>query len=682
VSSALRRQVRLPTPSHRLLAALSGILCGALYLRTMAPTVMWYDMGEMTTAAYFLGIAHNTGYPLYVLLGKLFTFLPIGDIAYRVNLMSAFFATGTVIVVYQTIWELTNQRGTAFVAALTLGCGSTLWANATYAESYTLNAFFVSLLGWLVIRAHLKSSRRPLHIAFYLLGLAMGNHHLIQFFGPGLLAYWYWYCRQHEKRLPWRELIGLAGLFALGFAINLFLPFRAAQNPPVMWADASDWPTFFKMVTTGMQRREVFVSPTAGAAYARLSFKTAILFPAYEFTLLALGLALWGGVRLWRQDRPLLIFFIPSIVLVFFMILFYRIHNIFQYFLPIYVVLAVWLGVGLARLKELLGDIWRQRFPLSADRRFIGLLLTIIALGLPVHLVGRDFAVLDRSQDFSTYDLAYYLAHRLEPDAIVLADFWTWAPLAYYQSIGGWRPDVTIRAALSERDVDWPQTLNGYLKTGKPLYAITGLELPSELVEQAYLQPIGLNVVETMPGLDVPRPSFKDVWLPRGDLFRVYAQRPQSQNQEDREVFAEEPVLFEGGVSLLRFSANPRVVRKGRWATFTYCWQLSQPAKEDLYASVQFLDTDGQVHVVRGLPVWQQAHTIGVPSGTSEWQTGKPYCEVYDTLVPWRVSPGSYTIHMWLYDSPQKQRERIALSTMPSGAGISLGELRVLEGNR
>src|SRR3989337_3601938 len=87
-------------------AAVCALVAFAVYLRTLAPTVMWYDMGEFATAAYVLGIAHNTGYPLYILLGKLFTLLPVGDIAYRVNLMSAVFASLTVAVIFLIIHEL------------------------------------------------------------------------------------------------------------------------------------------------------------------------------------------------------------------------------------------------------------------------------------------------------------------------------------------------------------------------------------------------------------------------------------------------------------------------------------------------------------------------------------------------------------------------------------------------
>ena len=63
-----------------------------LYLDTLAPTVLTYDSGMLQTKAYTLGIGHPTGYPTFILLGKLFTYLPFGDVAYRVNLSSAVYA--------------------------------------------------------------------------------------------------------------------------------------------------------------------------------------------------------------------------------------------------------------------------------------------------------------------------------------------------------------------------------------------------------------------------------------------------------------------------------------------------------------------------------------------------------------------------------------------------------------
>jgi hypothetical protein len=101
-------------------------------------------MGELATASHVLGIAHNTGYPLYILLAKLFTLIPIGDVAHRVNLMSAVFAALTVATVYLIVHRLTGSWLASALGSLTVAFSSTLWASANWAESYPLNAFSTS----------------------------------------------------------------------------------------------------------------------------------------------------------------------------------------------------------------------------------------------------------------------------------------------------------------------------------------------------------------------------------------------------------------------------------------------------------------------------------------------------------------------------------------------------------
>ena len=84
------------------------LLTFLLYLSSLAPSVvtLFDDSLEFQLVTYQLGIAHPTGYPLYTLLGKLFTFLPVGNVAFRVNLMSAIFGAGTVVLVYLFILRL------------------------------------------------------------------------------------------------------------------------------------------------------------------------------------------------------------------------------------------------------------------------------------------------------------------------------------------------------------------------------------------------------------------------------------------------------------------------------------------------------------------------------------------------------------------------------------------------
>ena len=79
-----------------------------LYLRTMAPTVYGLDSAELTAGAYLLGIVHAPGSPTYLLLGHLFTWLPFGDVGYRVNLLSACAGALAVGFVYAILWRLTR----------------------------------------------------------------------------------------------------------------------------------------------------------------------------------------------------------------------------------------------------------------------------------------------------------------------------------------------------------------------------------------------------------------------------------------------------------------------------------------------------------------------------------------------------------------------------------------------
>ena len=139
-----------------------------LYVSTLAPSVVtiFDDSLEFQLVTYQLGIAHPTGYPLYTLLGKLFTFIPAGgDVAYRVNLLSAFFGAATVALLYLLIVRLSsgsmekNQSSTlpffpsslsahlgGIIGALLFAISPVFWQQATIAEVYTLNAFFVATL--------------------------------------------------------------------------------------------------------------------------------------------------------------------------------------------------------------------------------------------------------------------------------------------------------------------------------------------------------------------------------------------------------------------------------------------------------------------------------------------------------------------------------------------------------
>ena len=279
---------------YRVYAALVGLLAFLVYLRTLAPTVMWYDMGELTTTSYVLGIAHNTGYPLYILLGKLFTFLPFGDVAYRVNLMSAVFAALTVSVVFVIIHDLTKSILAALFGALTLAFSSTLWSTAVWAESYSLNAFFTAVITLLLLRWREGGQARQLYLASLLFGLSMGNHRLILLLVPGILLF---LCGGKAVAERAAAVFAADSSSCWGCRSTCTCRYGARRSPPLNWAQPANFHTYLSMFLTGSSPGEYWDF----AFFDHLDVVSR--FPLNEFTVFGVALAALGLGYVWRRDR-------------------------------------------------------------------------------------------------------------------------------------------------------------------------------------------------------------------------------------------------------------------------------------------------------------------------------------------------------------------------------------------
>ena len=118
------------TLRHRLVGVLVFLIALVLYLKTLAPTVSFWDCGEFIACSYILGVPHPPGAPLYILLGKLFTYLPVGDIGYRKNLMSAVFAAGSIGVLYLLLHQLTARMVLYLAVSLFLAFSYYFWITA------------------------------------------------------------------------------------------------------------------------------------------------------------------------------------------------------------------------------------------------------------------------------------------------------------------------------------------------------------------------------------------------------------------------------------------------------------------------------------------------------------------------------------------------------------------------
>ncbi len=208
--------------AHRWIGVGVFLLTLAVYVKTMAPTVSFWDCGEFIATSYILGVPHPPGSPLYILLGRLFSLVPLADVAVRITFMSALSSALAVWCVYLSTLALGRRAlgghslkpfgdsrdigliAGAVVAALSLAFSYTQWFNATEAEVYGYSIFFTCFGLWLILywegTGHgMKNDRWLLFIA-YLFGLGGGLHLLCLLTIPAL-AILVWFADQQLRKL-------------------------------------------------------------------------------------------------------------------------------------------------------------------------------------------------------------------------------------------------------------------------------------------------------------------------------------------------------------------------------------------------------------------------------------------------------------------------------------------------
>jgi hypothetical protein len=166
------------------------------YLLTLTLSCPFWDSGEFIATSYVLGIPHPPGTPLYVLIGRLFSLIPIGQIATRINFISALAASLTVVFTYIVIVDLARRMwrkaetwldtwitvGGALTGALFLAFSRTFWDNAIEAEVYALSSLVMILTVWLALKweasrdAAGRRDNNLLLLIVYLLFVAVGIH--------------------------------------------------------------------------------------------------------------------------------------------------------------------------------------------------------------------------------------------------------------------------------------------------------------------------------------------------------------------------------------------------------------------------------------------------------------------------------------------------------------------------
>ena len=476
----------------------SGI-CLLLYLRTIAPGVLGGDAGELQLVPYTLSITHPTGYPLQTLVGKLWTMIvPIGSVAYRMNLFSNLAGAAAVGFVYGAIQLSTGSKLSAFLAALLLGVSEVFWAQAVMGDQYALNAFLLALVVFTLVQWSKAPSERNLLVCAFCYGLSLTHHRSMAVFFPFLIGYWVW--RTPHLLSQWRRLGKVALFLFLPLLLYLWLPIGASRGLPGTWQPSSlkEWGTY--MLDKGYLGK---VQPYVGT-WEKIAFFGKMLLA--QFTSYGILLGLLGLVYQVRTRNSLWVFLTLGFVFHTVLAAGYQHPRPWIFFLPSFVLFALWIGEGFAWLSSATIVLVRRSKSLGYGVTGVALASFIV---LVAFLLWRNYPTFRErhldggSLDMWRQDLKYgYLAQRfvenglafVEPNGIIVADWEQFTPLWYFQHVEGWRSDVTVTHPIYR----WPEAL----ATGRPVYlarTVAGIGKPYHLTAVGTLV-----LVAEMPDFQLP----------------------------------------------------------------------------------------------------------------------------------------------------------------------------------
>jgi tetratricopeptide (TPR) repeat protein len=239
------------TTRSTLLAIAVFVVALGVYLVTLPPDILPGDSGELIAASYMLGIAHPPGFPLYLVLGKLFSSVfAFGSIAYRYNLFSAVTASAAAGLAFLVLVRIGVGRVLGAGVAIGLATLGSYWLQATTGDVYALNGLLTALMLYVALLSK-RYGERALLLVSLIGGLAV-SHHLTLVYGLAsalvVLAF-------RIKGRPRGGTIVLSiFLFCLGLSTWLYIPIRSGRSPALAWGDASSLSGFLNHVTAESYR--------------------------------------------------------------------------------------------------------------------------------------------------------------------------------------------------------------------------------------------------------------------------------------------------------------------------------------------------------------------------------------------------------------------------------------------
>gem|GEM_PF-3357298 len=355
------------------------LLTFLLYFITLATNVTFEDSGELITAGYTLSIPHPPGYPLFVLIAKIFSFIPIGNIEFRINLLSALFASLAISIMFITLYntakklKLEHPEILSSYTVTLFAISTTVWNIATVTEVYALNLFLFAVQLYLLMKLVESSKKKYFNLFIYISGIALTVHQtsifMLLIFGA-LFVIKKWY-----KLFSIKDYIIFVFLFLLGFSVYLYLPIRANPLLPLNWGNPSN----IKNLISVILRKQYGTLPGINLSLHDILFQLRAVNPIYEvyfksndlflFTpiniILLVGFLFlfYKGIK--RVNERYIIFILSSIILLYTLILIIltetpigKIFTLKVFIIPAWIGFYFFVTIGLFSLIRKVHFLW------------------------------------------------------------------------------------------------------------------------------------------------------------------------------------------------------------------------------------------------------------------------------------------------------------------------------------
>lgn len=465
------RRIALPDTLARLttlqwMAVLATAITFAVYVATGLRGVGFGDWAEMQSVPARLEVPHTTGFPLYALLGKAVSLIPVGSVAFRATLLSAAAAAGAIGMLVLIAGRLGVRPAIAVAAGIALAATPTLWEEATFPEMNTLHLFLCAALVHRALVWRDERRDRDLRLGALLSGLALSNHLLALSVVPIVILFVLAQDRLAILRRP-RLLLEVALLFALGLSFYLFILIKAFAGPPELYGGWRTLSGLFAFLT-GAEFQSGMNFGTGESLAETWRALPGLIADIERATNVAFSLVpIAGAFVLIRRDRWAGWLTVALAVANVYMFVGYRWH-LTQYLLLTWLILALWLAVALEAAVSWL----RARLGAGLDEFEFGL-VAVAAIFLV-----SNWAAHDQSSNRLGEDYTRAVIDRLPPNTLLVTYWDTLTALSYKHCIEGVRPDIAVIA------YDRPLTASCDLITeplavvarSRPIYALVAFD--------------------------------------------------------------------------------------------------------------------------------------------------------------------------------------------------------------